>query len=121
MNKLLLILLVCSSGVLAQEQEKWACGAEKVGGFAWQNSDFYLTNFTPDNVLFTLDGDKGIVEFGESIYVLDCEASEAHLYCNNGTQNFILDLETGRAGFSSLMGALIQSNSFIGLFQCSKS
>ena len=117
-TKLLLLLLLFSSHVAAQEEEQWTCGADSASGFVFRNGDWHSTRFINEDALFTLDGDKGIVEFSQSINVLDCKTSEAHLYCNNDSQNFILDKASGRAGFSSLMGALIQSSSFISLFQC---
>ncbi len=125
-NSLVLLLLLLlssalfSARVLADEEQQWLCGAERTTGFAFRGGDWQSVNFLPDNAMFTYDGSKGIVEFSESIFVLDCEVSEAHLLCNDGTQNFIIDQETGRAGFSSLQGALIQSNAYVSLFQCTR-
>lgn len=113
---LLLVGLLAAAPPVAESQ--WRCGAEDSTGFMFRNEAWSSVGFLPEDAMLTLRGSEAGLQLGPTIFVLDCESRGDHLYCHGPAESFVMDKSSGRAAFSSIMGAVIQSNAYVSLFQC---
>ena len=102
--------LVCS-GAVAQEKEIWACQAILGGtaGFKWENGKWVNAPFNEINMLVTIDGSNSVIKEDGFDYPFACRATSsivgALVSCSSKNSFFVLNSESGQAGFSNLFGA----------------
>lgn len=126
-----LILLLLSPLVIAQDKEVWACQGTDGNGFLRESGQWKRTGFSKEDALVTIDGNNSIIEQYEIDYPFDCNliihpTVPNYIACNrmNGSSQFVLNPDTGKAGLSKILHAITIPESFgninIQLFQCTK-
>ena len=102
--------LVCS-GAVAQEKEIWACQGifDGATGFIWENGKWVNTLFNESNILVTIDGSNSVIKEDGNDYPYVCRATSsvvgALVSCSSNNSLFLLNSESGQAGWSNLLGA----------------
>jgi len=112
MKKLLLLAaaLACS-GAVAQEKEIWACQGifDGATGFIWENGQWVNSLFNESNILVTIDGSNSVIKEDGNDYPYVCRATSsvvgALVSCSSNNSLFLLNSESGQAGWSNLLGA----------------
>ena len=125
-----LILLLLSPLVVAQEKQIWACQDTDSTGLFWRNGAWESSDITSNQYLFTLDGRTSILkpsnfDFGIN---LNCnyESVDGYWFCSDHflAHSFIFDAATGKAGHSSLLGAIqsgvMRDSTSVSTLQCTK-
>ena len=130
MKKLLtLTLLILSPLIVAQEKEIWACQQTEVAGLIWGNGSWTPGDFGLTQFLFTIDDSTASMKLLGTDFTFRCDIGLENGVvihnCSNtwGGMNFILNPETGQAGFSALSGALQDDNKdtmITSVVQCTK-
>lgn len=123
-------LMLVSTLLSAQEREVWACQSIDSIGFRWEDGNWKGTLFNDANILVTLDGENSTLKLEGFDYRVECSQAESFLFplywsCSDNTTLFVLNPETGQAGYSSLFGALDPDRAsrdtvFTALYQCTK-
>jgi len=114
---LLLTAALACSGAVAQEKEIWACQQIEGTMLKWENSRWRSVLISPLPLLLTLDGENSSFKTGDSTFPLDCSkaplsGSDDVLSClsNIKTQHILINLNSGKMGMTSLIGAISTAN-----------
>ena len=108
---LLLAAALACSGAVAQEKEVWACQGILDGttGFSWGKGKWVNSLFKERNILVTIDGSNSVIKHSGFDYPFECRATSsivgALVSCSSKNSFFLLNSESGQAGFSNLFGA----------------
>ena len=128
---LLLAAALACSGAVAQEKEIWACQGifDGATGFSWENGKWVNTLFNESNILVTIDGSNSVIKEDGSDFPYECRATSsivgALVSCSSKYGFFLLNSESGHAGWSNLFGAAMpdrerRDSVTTALFECTK-
>ena len=128
---LLLAAALACSGAVAQEKEVWACQGILDGatGFSWGKGKWVNSLFKERNILVTIDGSNSVIKHSGFDYPFECRANlsivGALVSCSSKNSFFLLNSESGQAGFSNLFGAADpdrEQRDFVttALYECTK-
>ena len=129
---LLLAAALACSGAVAQEKEVWACQGIFDGktGFSWKNGKWVDSLFNERNILVTIDGSNSVIKDDGTDFRYECTATSsvvrgALVSCRDGSSFFLLNSESGHAGWSNLFGAAKpdrerRDSVTTALFECTK-
>lgn len=131
MQKLLVLLLLIGFWVPAfGAADVWACQGVKSGGIYWENGRWEADSFITNNYLVKVYGASAQLSQGGIENMFSCSVEDAFsqsdfLNCHNpyGT-TFLLNLATGAAGISELLGSTSERESkdtvTVEALQCTK-
>lgn len=131
---LLLAAALACSGAVAQEKQVWACQGifDGTTGFSWENGKWVNSLFNERNILVTIDGSNAVIkDNGTDFHFFLCTATssfavnDALVSCSNGNSLFLLNPESGQAGYSRLLGAANSDREYrdsvaTALYECTK-
>tara|TARA_B100000809_G_scaffold218296_1_gene224831 strand:- start:281 stop:697 length:417 start_codon:yes stop_codon:yes gene_type:complete len=133
---LLLIAVLACTGVVAQEDEIWACQGTESNGFIFRNGSWEAISYLPQNFRVTLlDGFAVINNLAiDETQVMSCEQQKeqrnyvSFLHCSvqlENPNNFSLNKITGKAVHSNTLSYFSNDmngahNMYVSLFQCTK-
>ena len=118
-------LLCFPFGAYAQNQQVWACQEEASVGLFWENNRWVTSGVVPENMLMTLPTlpprvlpDEITNNRSNGTYKLGSRPDRP-MFCrtnldmsvtcvnNTGSMLFMLNRQTGRLGYSALLGATL--------------